>query len=99
MQKGVHRPRSIKGLACRRLLLLRRKEGEAMNDVIVPANAVRCLCGRIPTVSKGPGGWILACPACQTCRHAPIGGRYRALPDAVNGWNYIVDFLKKKEAS
>lgn len=70
-----------------------------MGDVTVPTTASRCLCGRLPTVTKGRGGWILACPAWRTCKHAPNGGRYATLPQAVDGWNFIIEFLRKKEAA
>ena len=69
-----------------------------MADIKLPKEPERCLCGRIPTVAKGRGGWILACPTWQTCSHAPNGGRYPALLQAVEGWNFIIKFLREKEA-
>lgn len=69
-----------------------------MSELIVPSDAIQCLCGRRPTVAKSRGGYILTCPASKTCRYVPNGGRYASLHKAVEGWNYVVNFLRKKEA-
>lgn len=66
-----------------------------MADIKLPSTPKRCLCGRIPVVAKGKGGWILACPAWKTCDHAPSGGRFPDLKEAVEGWNFIIDLLSK----
>ena len=70
-----------------------------MSEIQLPKIPERCLCGRIPTVSKGRGGYILTCPAWQACKYAPNGGRYRDLGQAVEGWNFIIDRLHKKGAT
>ena len=70
-----------------------------MSEIKMPTEPKRCLCGRIPVVSKGRGGWILACPAWQTCEYAPNGGRYQSLAKAVEGWDFIIDRLQKMRAT
>lgn len=69
-----------------------------MADFNIPETTERCICGRVPQATKSRGGWCLACPAWQTCDWAPTGGRYPTLPQAVEGWNFIIKRLKKKGA-
>lgn len=69
-----------------------------MAEFIFPETTKPCLCGRAPVLTKSRGGYLLACPAWQTCNWAPNGGRYPTLPQAVEGWNFIIDRLKEMEA-
>ena len=69
-----------------------------MADFNIPETTERCICGRAPALTKSRGGYLLACPAWQTCDWAPNGGRYPTLPQAVEGWNFFIDRLRAKEA-
>lgn len=61
---------------------------------------VPCLCGRRPAVAKGKsgGGWIVACPASVTCRHAPTTGPHATEGQAVEAWNTLITSILYKEA-
>ena len=71
-----------------------------MADIKTPAKGPeRCICGRIPTITKGKScGWTVTCPDPTTCKHTPTSGRWPDLARAVKEWNTTIEELRRKEA-
>lgn len=70
-----------------------------MADIKLPAKGPeRCLCGRIPTITKGKScGWVVTCPDPTTCNHTPTSGRWSTLTKAVAEWDNTIKELRRKE--
>ena len=59
-----------------------------------------CTCGRTPVKAKiKRGGWMAACPASVTCKHAPWTGPWSTEREAVEHWNATVADLPKKRGA